>query len=105
MPHESGALPSAPGKLPQQTFLFFFNHALEHVGSYFPDQGLNLCLLHWEYGTLISGPPGKAPSKHFLRPANLNLSSNHLPSAKDSTQLSSLQLIPTLHLMYEVAKT
>ena len=86
-------------------FFFFFNHALEHVGSYFPDQGLNLCLLHWEYGTLISGPPGKAPSKHFLRPANLNLSSNHLPSAKDSTQLSSLQLIRTLHLMYEVAKT
>ena len=29
-------------------------------GIYFPDQGLNLGPLHWERGTLATGPPGKS---------------------------------------------
>ena len=31
-----------------------------HVGSQFPDQGLNPCPLHWEHGVLTTGPPGKS---------------------------------------------
>ena len=30
----------------QLTHTFFFGHSMRHVGSYFPDQGLNLGLLH-----------------------------------------------------------
>ena len=32
---------------------------MQHVGSYLPDQGLNPCPLHWKYGVLTTGPPGK----------------------------------------------
>ena len=28
--------------------LFFFGHALQRVGSWFPDQGWNPCLLRWK---------------------------------------------------------
>ena len=30
------------------------------MGSEFPDQGLNLCLLHWKHRVLSTGPPGKS---------------------------------------------
>ena len=31
-----------------------------HMGSQFPNQGSNLCPLHWEQGVL-TGPPGEFP--------------------------------------------
>ena len=40
-------------------FLFF-----GHVGSYFPNQGLNLCPLHWKLRVLTSGPPGKSLKRY-----------------------------------------
>ena len=40
-------------------FNFFSHHAVQHVGSWFLDQGSKLCPLHWEYGVLITGLPGK----------------------------------------------
>ena len=37
--------------------LFYFTgHAVKHVGSYFPDQGLILCPLKWKPRVLITGP-------------------------------------------------
>jgi len=30
------------------------------MGSYFPNQGLNPCFLHWRHGVLITGPPEKS---------------------------------------------
>ena len=39
---------------------FFLATATRHVGSQFPDQGLNLCPLQWKCGVLTTGPPGKS---------------------------------------------
>ena len=39
-----------------------------HAGPWFPEQGLNLCPLHWERGVLTTGPPGKLPY-HTLKPS------------------------------------
>ena len=36
---------------------FFF--LARYAGSYFPDQGLKLCPLHWELRVLTTGTPGK----------------------------------------------
>ena len=36
-------------------------------GTYFPDQGLNPGPLHWEHGTLATGPPGKSPHYCFWK--------------------------------------
>ena len=42
--------------------LFFcFSYTSQHVGSYFPDQGLNPCPLQWKCKVLTTGPPGKFP--------------------------------------------
>ena len=41
-------------------FFFPFGLAVWHARSEFPDQGSNPCLLHWEHGVLITGPPGKS---------------------------------------------
>ena len=35
----------------------FFGSAMHHVASRLPDQGLNLCPLHWTLGVLTTGPP------------------------------------------------
>ena len=43
-----------------KTFIYFFGHTKRHVGSWFPDQGSNLHLLHWEHGILTTRPPGKS---------------------------------------------
>ena len=43
----------------------FFGYAARHVGSQFPDQGLNPCPLHWKCGVLTTGPPGKSPLGSF----------------------------------------
>ena len=42
-------------------FLFkFFGHAVRCMGSLFPNQGSNLCLLHLQHGVLITGPTKKS---------------------------------------------
>ena len=38
-----------------KTFIFYFL-AMQHVGSQFPDQRLNLCLLWWKHGVLTTEP-------------------------------------------------
>ena len=38
----------------------FFGHSIQHVGFCFPDQGLNLCPLHWKHGVLITGLQGNS---------------------------------------------
>ena len=38
---------------------------MRHVGSYFPDWGLNLGPLHGKLRVLTTGPPGKSPTVHF----------------------------------------
>ena len=40
-------------------FFFLFNHCEQNVGSYFLDQGSNLCFLQWKHGVLTTGQPGK----------------------------------------------
>ena len=38
----------------------------QHVGSCFPDQGMNPCPLQWTYGVLSTGPPEKSQSSEIL---------------------------------------
>ena len=45
-----------------------FNITLQHVGSLFPNQGLNLGILHWRCKLLTTEPPGKSPSLYILFP-------------------------------------
>jgi len=40
-------------------YFLLFDHALWHVGSSFPNQGLNLRPLHWTHEVLTTGPAGK----------------------------------------------
>ena len=47
-------------------FIYLFGRAVQHVGSQFPDQGLNLCPLHWKHGVLTTGLPGKFRDFFFL---------------------------------------
>ena len=42
-------------------FVFIFCCTAQHVGSYFPNQGLNLQPLCWKHGVLTTGLPGKSP--------------------------------------------
>jgi len=59
---------------------FSFGHTAEHVGSSFPDQGLNPCLLHWKHGVLTTGMSGKSalPLKsHLLSVTPLSLCFSH----------------------------
>ena len=52
---------------PATFFLFlFFGCTIQQVGSYFPNQGLNLCPLHCKHGVLTTGPPGKSPDTSLV---------------------------------------
>ena len=44
-------------------FVFISGCTMWHMGSQFPDQGLNLCPLHWEHGVLPTG----LPYSYFLK--------------------------------------
>ena len=46
-------------------FYLFFCHTMQHVGSWFPDQGSNPCPSHWEHGFLTTGHQG-SPCHCFL---------------------------------------
>ena len=54
---------SQPGYL----FLIFilWQHYLA-CGILVPDQGSNLCPLHWKHGVLITGPSGRTPQPGYL---------------------------------------
>ena len=60
---------------------FMGGRAMQHMGSQFPDQGLNLYSLHWKCGVLATGTPGKSLISSLL-PLDLCFS--------NSLQLSSL---------------
>ena len=45
-------------------FFFFFGHTFQHARSQLPNQGLNPCLMHWDHGILIPGPP-RSPKTHY----------------------------------------
>ena len=48
-------------------YTFFFSDcAVQHMGSWFPDQGWNLSPLQWKHGVLIMGPLGKPHSVLYL---------------------------------------
>ena len=51
---------SAPAPYSGPTFFFFL--AMRHVGSSFPDQGSNPCLLHWKLRVLTTRSPRKSPA-------------------------------------------
>ena len=59
---------------PSHSFFFFFplifGSNIQHAGSWFPNQGLNLHPLHWKYEVLTTGPPEKFLSFSFLSPAS-----------------------------------
>ena len=40
--------------------LLSLGHTVQPVGSYFPDQGSDLCPLHCQCGVLTTGSPGKS---------------------------------------------
>ena len=42
-------------------FLKIFGHTVQHIESYFPNQGKNLCPLWWKHGILTTESPGKSP--------------------------------------------
>ena len=49
------------------SFFFFFGGMAQHVGSSFPNQGLNLSPLHWKCRVLDTGLPWKFPWLVFFR--------------------------------------
>ena len=46
--------------------LGLFGQAMWHVGSYFPDQGLNPCPLQWRSRVLTTGLPGRTLGDQIL---------------------------------------
>ena len=46
-------------------FFFFFCHAMWLMGSYFPNQGLNLGSQQWEHRVLLTGPSANSPCVSF----------------------------------------
>ena len=40
------------------------------MGPYFLDKGSKPCPLHWEYGVLTTGPPGKSHDRSVLKMNN-----------------------------------
>ena len=44
---------------------FFFGYDVWHVGSWFPQQGSNLCPLQWKRRVSTTGPPGKSLFARF----------------------------------------
>ena len=47
-------------------FIFVYFLATWHVGSYFPNQGSNLCSLQGKCGVITTGPLGKSPIHFFI---------------------------------------
>ena len=43
---------------------------MQHVGSQFPNQRLNLCSLHWKHGVLTTGPLAKSYYRVLNREVN-----------------------------------
>ena len=48
-------------------YLFIYlSVPMQYAGSWFPNQSLNLCPLHWEPRVLTTGPPGKSLKESYL---------------------------------------
>ena len=61
-----------------------FGHVTWHVGSYFPNQGLNPHPLPWKHGVLATGLPRKPPEVTFDTPVNLLLNGSFLTRPSDT---------------------
>ena len=65
-------------------FLSFFGHTMQHLGSLFPNQGLNSCPLHWKCRILNHWTTREVPHWSLLPPlsshsANLSATTTCLP--------------------------
>ena len=58
----SGKFPELPWKFPHKNTGVGSHSFLQGI---FPTEGSNLCLLHWQAGSLLSEPPGKQGCYHF----------------------------------------
>ena len=57
---QSNAFPLEEGEV-----FYFFGGTAWHLGSYFPEQGSNLCSLRWKHRLLTTGPPEKVMLEGF----------------------------------------
>ena len=55
---------------------------------YFPDQGLNTNLQHWEHRVLATGPPGKSRGLVILKVSFSQRFSNSLGHSQEHSQAS-----------------
>ena len=77
-PYYSKGRPAASACESLFFFFFFFGCTMWHVGSQFPDQGLNSCPLHWKHWVLTIGLPVK--SRSLLKRQNFMLYTKHTES-------------------------
>ena len=71
-------------ELLQYYYYYYYGHAVQHEGSWFPDEGSNPCPLHWERGVLTTGPPGKSHSIiYYTGQPSISMGS----ASKDSVEL------------------
>lgn len=65
-----------------------FGHGSKQVGSYFTDQGWNLCPLQWKWkhGVLTAEPPGKFPTGSEICESMNGLLKNLKGKKKTSTK-------------------
>ena len=64
--------------------------------AYFPDQGLNPCLLQWKHRVLASGPPGNSQSPNFAHSSSNPVSPS--PHLYSSPCVDILIVLPASHL-------
>ena len=65
-------------------FVCLFGHATQHVGSWFPEQGSDPCLLQCEHGDLTTRLPGESYFCTILFPCSIH--HQHLKSASQLCQ-------------------
>ena len=63
-------------------FIYLFDCATQLVGSWFPNQGPNRCLLQWKHRVLTTGPPG-----NFLK-SKINSCRKEKKKANEKTESS-----------------
>ena len=78
---------------------------VQHVGSYFPDQWLNLCPLQWDHSGLTTGLPGKSLPKYFDN--NFTFQAHHLSLGRASWILTNVTTSPitTMWLSFHIRCT
>ena len=75
---------------------------VQHVGSYFPDQWLNLSPLQWDHSGLTTGLPGKSLPKYFDN--NFTSQAHHLSLGRASWILTNVTTSPitTMWLSFHI---